>query len=83
ATQSDRDIDIDMASLEQQIQVIIDNEKLWKYDYREQEDEYSSTIYQGAVNYDYMICDLDQNGRVEIFCQTYQGNGHYPTNDYF
>lgn len=83
ATQPDRDIDIDMESLEQQIQVIIDNEKLWKYDYREQEDEYSTTIYQGAVNYDYMICDLDQNGRVEIFCQTYQGNGHYPTNDYF
>ncbi len=78
-----RDTDIDTASLEQQIQVIIDNEKLWKYDYREQEDEYSSIVYQGAVNYNYMICDLNQNGRVEIFCQTYPGNGGYPINDYY
>lgn len=74
-----KDVEIEEGTLEKQLRVILAQEKQWKYDYREKDD----WCYEGAERYYYMIGDLDQNGRVEIICQTYQGNGHIPINDYF
>lgn len=77
--QPEKAVEIEEAALEKQLKLILEQEKKWNYDYRKKE----SVIYRGAQYYYYMISDLDQNGRIEIFCQTYQGNGHIPVNDYF
>lgn len=77
--QPEKDMEIEEATLNKQLNVILAQEKKWRYDYREKDSWY----YEGAEHYHYMISDLDQNGRIEIFCQTYQGNGHIPVNDYF
>lgn len=75
-----KDWEISEASLDRQIRVIMENERLWRYDYREEDD---SELYQGAAFYKYAVTDLNQNGRLEILSVTYNGNGHYPCNDYF
>lgn len=66
-------------SIEQQLQLIVENEQLWKLDYREK-DSYG---YYGAEYYHYAVTDLNQNGRLEILSNTYNGNGHMPWNDCF
>lgn len=73
----DREISEDL--LEKQIQVILDNETLWRYDYREENDE----AYQGAAFYKYAVTDLDQNGRLEILSVMYSGNEQHPYHDYY
>lgn len=75
----EKDVEIGEELLEKQLHVILAQEKQWKYDYREKDD----WVYEGAENYFYMISDLDQNGRVEIVCQTYQGNAGIPISDYY
>lgn len=45
-------------SIEQQLQLIAENEQLWKLDYREK-DSYG---YYGAEHYHYAVTDLNQNG---------------------
>ncbi len=64
-------------AVEKQLQLIADNEKKWKLDYREKD----SLAYCGPNYYDYVVTDLNQNGRLEIIGITYNGNGHVPISE--
>lgn len=63
--------------VEKQLQLIAENEKQWKLDYREKD----SLAYCGPEYYDYAVTDLNQNGRLEIISITYNGNGHVPISE--
>lgn len=63
--------------VEKQLQLIAENEKQWKLDYREKD----SLVYCGPEYYDYAVTDLNQNGRLELISITYSGNGHVPISE--
>ncbi len=72
-------------SVESQLKLIAASGETWRLEYAEKEAaklEEGST-YQGSEFYEYTVCDLDQNGRLEIVSSTVMGNGYYCVNEFY
>lgn len=68
--------------LQAQLICILDNKDVWVKGVGKPLEEEQREVVQKDTWY-YMICDLDQNGRLEIVCSTIEAEGQYSTSYFY